>query len=159
MSSSTLVQDVMTPLADVVSFRPEDRIEDAARRLSERRLGGGPVVDDAGRIVGALSDDDLIVQESQLHMPTVITVLGAYIELPSSHAHFEEDLRKAVGATVGDVMDDEPRSCRPNDTLEHVATVMHKENVSRLAVVDDDDRLVGVIARGDLVRALVAPDG
>src|SRR3954470_20986756 len=157
MPSSTLVQDVMTPLADVVSFRPEDGIEDAARRLSERRLGGGPVVDDAGRVVGALSDDDLIVQEAQLHMPTVITVLGAYIELPSSQAHFEEDLRKAVGATVADVMNKEPRSCRPNDTLEQVATVMHEKNVSRLAVVDDDERLVGVIARGDLVRALVAP--
>ena len=157
MPRSTLVQDVMTPLADVVSFRPEDRIEDVARRLSERRLGGGPVVDDAGRVVGALSDDDLIVQEAQLHMPTVITVLGAYLELPSSQAHFEEDLRKAVGATVADVMNDEPRSCRPNDTLEQVATVMHEKNVSRLAVVDDDERLVGVIARGDLVRALVAP--
>ena len=157
MPRSTLVQDVMTPLADVVSFRPEDRVEDAARRLADRGLGGGPVVDDAGRVVGVLSDDDLIVQEARLHVPTVISVLGAYIELPSSQDRFEEELRKAVGATVGDVMDDEPRTCRPNDTLESVATVMHEKGVSRLAVVDDDGGLVGVIARGDLVRALVAP--
>ena len=106
---------------------PGDSIDDAARALSARSIGGAPVVDDDGRVVGLLEDDDLIVQESRLHFPTVISVLGAYIELPSSVAHFEADLRKAVGATVGDVMDADPATCGPDDTLEQVATVMHEQ--------------------------------
>ena len=153
MPRNTLVRQVMT--TDVVRFRPGDTVEAAARALSERRLGGAPVVDDDGVVVGLLEDDDLIVQDTRLHFPTVISIFGAYLELPSSVRHFEADLRKAVGATVADVMDAEAPTCRPDDTLETVATVLHEGNASRMAVVDDEGRLVGIVSRGDLVRAIV----
>jgi CBS domain-containing protein len=157
MPRSFLVRQVMT--TDVLTFRPTDPIDEAARALSARGIGGAPVVDGDGRVVGLLEDDDLIVQETRLHLPTVISVLGAYIELPSSVAHFEAELRKAVGATVGDVMDGDPTTCRPDDTLEAVATVMHEKDISRLPVVSDG-RLVGIVSRGDLVRAIVGdPEG
>ncbi len=153
MPRNTLVRQVMT--TDVLTFRPTDTVESAARALSERRLGGAPVVDDDGRVVGLLEDDDLIVQETRLHFPTVISVFGAYLELPSSLHRFEDDLRKAVGATVSDVMDTDAPTCREDDTLETVATALHERNASRMAVVDDDGRLVGIVSRGDLVRAIV----
>jgi CBS domain-containing protein len=153
MPRNTLVRDVMT--TDVLTFKPSDSVETAARALSERRIGGAPVVDDDGLVVGLLEDDDLIVQDTRLHFPTVISVFGAYLELPSSLRHFEADLRKAVGATVGDVMDADALTCRPDDTLETVATTLHDRNASRMAVVDDDGRLVGIVSRGDLVRAIV----
>ncbi len=153
MPRNTLVRQVMT--TDVLTFRPTDTVESAARALSARRLGGAPVVDDDGRVVGLLEDDDLIVQETRLHFPTVISVFGAYLELPSSLHRFEDDLRKAVGATVADVMDPEAPTCREDDTLETVATALHERNASRMAVVDDDGRLIGIVSRGDLVRAIV----
>lgn len=157
MPRSTLVRQVMT--TDVLTFHPEDSVESAARRLTERRLGGAPVVDDDGRVVGLLEDDDLIVQEVRLHFPTVISVFGGYLELPSSLAHFESDLRKAVGATVADVMDPDAPTCGPDDTLETVATRLHDSESSRLAVVDDEGRLIGIVSRGDLVRAIVGDGG
>jgi CBS domain-containing protein len=153
MPRNTLVRQVMT--TDVLTFRPTDTVETAARALSERRLGGAPVVDDDGMVVGLLEDDDLIVQDTRLHFPTVISVFGAYLELPSSLHRFEADLRKAVGATVSDVMDADAPTCSPDDTLETVATGLHERNASRMAVVDDDGRLVGIVSRGDLVRAIV----
>ena len=153
MPRNTLVREVMT--TDVLSFRPSDTVETAARALSERRLGGAPVVDDDGVVVGLLEDDDLIVQDTRLHFPAVISVFGAYLELPSSVRHFETDLRKAVGATVADVMDADAPTCRPDDTLETVATVLHERGLSRMPVIDDDGRLVGIVSRGDLVRAIV----
>ncbi|HEX2273439.1 MAG TPA: CBS domain-containing protein [Acidimicrobiales bacterium] len=149
MPRSTLVREVMT--TDVLTFRPTDTVEAAARALSERHLGGAPVVDDEGRLVGLLEDDDLIVQEARIHFPTVVSVLGAYIELPSSLSRMETELRKAVGASVGDVMDSDPPTCAPDDTLETVATVMHERGVSRLPVVADG-KVVGIVSRGDLVR-------
>jgi CBS domain-containing protein len=153
MPRNTLVHQVMT--TDVLTFRPTDSVESAARALSERRLGGAPVVDDDGRVVGLLEDDDLIVQDTRLHFPTVISVFGAYLELPSSLHRFEDDLRKAVGATVADVMDADAPTCTANDTLETVATHLHERNSSRMAVIDNDGRLVGIVSRGDLVRAIV----
>jgi len=149
---TTLVRQVMT--TDLLVFRPADTVETAARALSERHLGGAPVVDDHGRLVGLLEDDDLIVQDARIHFPTVISVLGAYLELPSSLARMKADLRKAVGATVADVMDPHPSTCGPDDTLETVATVMHERTVSRLPVIEGD-RVVGIVSRGDLVRAIV----
>jgi CBS domain-containing protein len=152
-----LVRDVMT--TDVLSFQPEDTVETAARALADRKLGGAPVVDGAGVVVGLLEDDDLIVQDTRLHFPTVISIFGAYLELPSAVRHFESDLRKAVGATVADVMDADAPMCRPDDTLETVATTLHDRNASRMAVVDDDGRLIGIVSRGDLVRAIVGGVG
>ena len=157
MPRNSLVRTVMT--TDVLTFRPTDTVEVAARALAERKLGGAPVVDDDGIVVGLLEDDDLIVQDTRLHFPTVISIFGAYLELPSSVRHFETDLRKAVGATVGDVMDAEAPTCREDDTLESVATILHDRNASRMPVVDDDGRLVGIVSRGDLVRAIVGGGG
>ncbi|MDQ6909210.1 MAG: CBS domain-containing protein [Actinomycetota bacterium] len=153
MSRNTLVRQVMT--TDLLTFRPADTVETAARALTERRIGGAPVVDDDGDLVGLLEDDDLIVQDARIHVPTVISVLGAYIELPGQQSRMEKELRKAVGTSVGDVMDSDPPTCTEDDTLETVATVMHEKNVSRLPVVRDN-KLVGIIARGDVVRSLVA---
>lgn len=153
MPRNMLVRQVMT--TDVLLLRPGDPIDTAARALTERGIGGAPVVDDDGRLVGLLEDDDLIVRDSRLHFPTVISVLGGYFEWPASVARFEEELRKAVGATVGDVMDRRPPVCGPDDTLEAVATVLHERGASRLPVVEDG-RVVGIVSRGDIVRAMVA---
>ena len=151
----TLVRQVMTPLDQVLAFRPDDRVEDAARAMAARSIGGAPVVDAEGKVIGLINDDDLIVQDVRLHAPTVLSVLGAYLELPSSQHRFEDDLRKAVGATVGDVMNVNPVVCEEDDTLEQVATRMHEDNLRRLPVVRDG-RLVGIVARGDILRTLIA---
>lgn len=152
MPRSMLVRQVMT--TDVLTFSPDDGVQDATRRLIERGVDGAPVLDDDGRLVGMLSSGDLLVQETKLHYPTVISLFGAYLELPSSHRRFEEDLRRAVGATVGDVMHDEPVSCAEDDTLERAATLMHDYEVSRLPVVSDG-KVVGIVARGDILKAVM----
>lgn len=141
---------------DVLSFRPADNVRDAMRALLVRGFDAGPVVDVDGRVVGMLSTGDLIVQESSLHLPAVITILGATIPLPRQQERFEEDLDKALGATVGEVMADDPVTCGPDASIEEAATLMHDHDVSRLPVVDADGRLVGLLARGDLIRAIVA---
>jgi CBS domain-containing protein len=143
---------------DVVTFRPDDPVQEALEQLVARDVDGAPVVEGEARLVGMLTADDLLVQETRLHYPTVISLFGAYLELPSSHRKFEEDLRRAVAATVRDVMHTDPVSCGPDDTLERVATLMHEEKVGRLPVVEDG-RLVGIIARGDILRSIVASPG
>jgi len=152
MPREMLVREVMT--ADVLAFRPTDAVQDAYAQLVERDVDGAPVVDGDGRVIGVLTTDDLLVEETRLHYPTVVSLFGAYLELPSAHRRFEEELRKAVAATVADAMDDDPIVCAEDDTLEHVATLMHERHVSRLPVVRDG-RLVGIVARGDILRAVM----
>ena len=154
MPRSTLVREVMS--TDVLTFRTEDTVQDAYRALVDRGVDGAPVVDGDGHVIGMLTTGDLLVQETKLHYPTVVSLFGAYLELPSSHRRFEEDLRKAVGADVGDVMTEHPETCSPDDTLERAATLMHEHDVSRLPVTEGG-RLVGLIARGDILRAVMGP--
>ena len=139
---------------DVLTFGPDDRVQDAYQQLMDRSVDGAPVIDDTGKILGMLTTDDLLVQETKLHYPTVVSLFGAYLELPSSHRKFEQELRKAVGATVGDVMTQKPFTCSPDDTLERAATLMHEHDVSRLPVTEAG-KLVGLIARGDILRAVM----
>lgn len=143
-------------ITDVLTFTPDEPVIDAMRRLVDGNVDGGPVVDADGRVIGMLSTGDLVVQESRLHFPTVISVLGGLIELPSSQKHFEEDLRKAASATVSDAMAAEPVTVTADDTVETVATRMHDNDVSRVPVVDGDGRLIGLVARGDILKAIIA---
>jgi CBS domain-containing protein len=154
MAEPQLVRDIMT--TDVVTFRPDDSVSDAVAVLVERGVGGAPVVDEERRVVGILSDDDLIVQETQLHLPTVFALLNEVGMWPASVHHFEQELRKAVGLTIEEVMTKEVVSCAPGDTIEDAATLLHARHLRRLPVLSPDGKLVGIVARGDILRLLAA---
>jgi predicted transcriptional regulator len=142
---------------DVVTFAPDDLVADAMDRMVERGIDGAPVVDAGGTVVGMLSTGDLIVQESRLHFPTVISILGATIELPASKRQFEDDLRKTLGSTVADLMQPDPITIDASDTIEEAATLLHDHDISRLPVVSDDG-LVGIVSRFDILRAIIRDD-
>lgn len=146
------VSQVMT--TEVLTFSPADDVRDAMRALLRRDVDGAPVVD-GGAVVGMLSTSDLIVEEARVHLPTVITLLGAYLELPSSKKRLDADMEKALGSTVGEVMTAGAHSLSPDATVEEAATLMHEEGVDRIVVLDDAGALVGIIARGDIVREIV----
>jgi CBS domain-containing protein len=139
---------------DVLTFSPDEKVQDAYDRLAARGVDGGPVVDDTGKVIGMLSTDDLLVQETRLHYPTVVSLFGAYLELPSAHRKFEQELRKAVGAKVSDVMSTPVIACAPDDNLERAATLLHEHDLSRLPVTSAG-KLVGIVARGDILRAIM----
>ena len=113
-----------------------------------------PVVDETGKLVGLLRDEDLIVSEARLHVPTFINFLGVAIPLAGSDdSTFEDELHKVAGATVADVMDDDPPTIGPDDTLEELATLMHeRERHARPGRRRRRQAVVGIVARGDLVR-------
>lgn len=146
------VRDFMT--ADVVTLHAEDRVEDAVKALAARGISGAPVVDDDGCLVGVVDDDDLILSEAKVHAPSAIEILGAYITIPGTLKRFEDEVRHALARTVADLMDPTAPRVGPDDTLEDVATAMITHHVSRVPVVDDVGKVLGVVSRGDLVGAM-----
>lgn len=152
MARDTPVTEVMT--AEVFSLHVDTTVEQAVRLLSEHGISGAPVVDEEGRLVGLLDDSDLILSEARLHAPTTIELFGAYLTLPGEAHRFEEQVRHALAATVGDAMDEDPETVTEDATVEAVATIMVDRGVSRVPVVDDDRHVVGIVTRGDLVGSL-----
>src|SRR5436190_15518494 len=150
MPGSTLVRDVMS--TPVWTLRPGDKVEKAADVLAEKDVGALPVVDDDGKLLGILRDDDLIASEARVHVPTFINFLGLGMPFPGEMKHLERELKKIAGATVRDVMQTDPPSVSPDATLEDVATIMHDRGVNSVPVVDTDNKVVGIVARADVVR-------
>jgi CBS domain-containing protein len=146
-------KDIMTP--DPIVVAPDLPVTDAAHIMSEKRVGALPVLDDDGKLVGLVTEGDLIMQDAKVHFPTYLHLLGGYIFYPGSTDRFESDLKKAVGATVADVMTVEPVTVSPDATVEDVATLLVGQEVSRLPVLDGD-KLVGIISKSDIVRAIAA---
>ena len=142
---------------EVLTFAPDDNVGDVMARLVDRGIDGAPVVNSDNQVIGMISTGDLIVQETELHVPTIISLFGATLELPSAHKHFEDDLRKTLGATVADVMSPKPVTVRPDETIEVAATKLHEHTVSRLPV-DGDLGLVGIISRVDVLREIIRDD-
>lgn len=155
MSRQSPVSEVMT--TDVLTFGPDDNVAEAMQILVDRGIDGAPVVDADGAVVGMLSTADLIVQESRLHFPTVISLLGATLELPSAKRHFDDDLRRVLGSTVREVMQADPITIGVDDTVEEAATLLHDHDVSRLPVVGDGG-LVGIVGRVDILRGILRDD-
>ena len=136
-----------------VTVQPDDGVESAMRALVDHDVVAAPVVDAGGAVVGVLSNSDLIVRESRLHFPTLLSFLGASIEI--GHKRFDEDLTNALSSKVKDVMTTDPVTCIESDSIEDVATLMHDHDIGQVPVVRDG-RLVGVVGRNDVLRAILS---
>jgi CBS domain-containing protein len=150
MPTETPVKDVMS--TQVITLRPEQTFEEAADILADNAIGAAPVVDGDGKVVGLLRDEDLIVSEGNLHVPTVFQFMDLEFTWPGEKKRFEKELKQMVAATVKDLMDADYVSCSPDDSLGAVASKMHDADVTHMPVVGADGKLVGIIARGDIVR-------
>ncbi|MBF2098860.1 MAG: CBS domain-containing protein [Gloeomargaritaceae cyanobacterium C42_A2020_066] len=145
------VADAMTPAPLVV--HPETPIEEAIHLLVERQISGLPVVDVQGHLVGVLSNLDILERQQGLKPPTYLTFMDAIILLENPR-HYRQELHKALGATVGDVMTPHPVTVTADKPLTAAAHLMTQRRVQRLPVVDAESKVIGIITRGDIVRTL-----
>ncbi len=146
------VRDVM--LTDPVTVRPEMLLRDLVDLFVERQLQGVPVVDAGGTLVGIVTEGDLILQEVEgdVEVPHFVPFLDGAIFLEPTD-RYDEQMRKAFAATAGDLMTRKVRTVAPGDTIHEAARRMARHEVSRLPVVEDG-RVVGMVSRSDVVRAL-----
>lgn len=142
-------RNIMTK--DVVTVTEDMSVKEVAGLFTEKRIGGAPVLRDK-KIVGIISDDDLIMQDVRIHFPTYIQFLDGIIYL-ESWKRFEEELKKAVGAKVSDVMTTNVITSGVDDSVEDIATTMVDKHINRIPVIENGE-LVGVITKGDIVRAI-----
>lgn len=147
------VADVMS--RDPIVVRVETPLNEAIQILAERHISGLPVVDDVGKLVGIISETDLMWQETGVTPPAYIMFLDSVIYLKNP-ATYERDLHKALGQTVGEVMSKNPITISPDKTLREAATIMHDRSVHRLPVLDNTDQVIGILTRGDIIRAMAA---
>jgi CBS domain-containing protein len=148
------VREYMDP--DPATVSPDASLEDVARLMGENELPGVPVVDGSGNVLGVVSENDLVIgdEEGDLHIPHYIELFGGLVFL-EPFRRFEQRLKKAVAATAEEMMTADPRTVGPDDDVQDAAHVIVETGHNRIPVVEGG-RLVGVISRADVVRAIAA---
>jgi CBS domain-containing protein len=126
------------------------------RTLREHELPGVPVVDGDGRVVGMVTEADLVLPDDagDLHIPHYINLFGGTVFLEPL-SRFEGRLRKAFASKAEDMMTGDPETVAPDTTVREAARIIHESGHNRLPVVEDG-RLVGVVTRVDVLGALAA---
>jgi CBS domain-containing protein len=145
-----LIRDIMR--TEVVTARPDMSIKEFADLLREKKVGGAPVVDENGLLIGMATDGDLMALDAELHFPHYIQFLDSIIYL-EREKHFEERVRKAAAATVADVMTKDVYTVRPDDLARKAATIMSDHGIGRVPV-EVDGKVVGIVTRHDVLRLL-----
>jgi CBS domain-containing protein len=139
---------------DPATVKPDTSAEDVANLLGEHELHGVPVVNEVGRPVGIVTENDLVLadEEGDLHIPHYIELFGGLVFLESARG-FERRLKKAVAATAKDLMTADPTTIGPDADVREAGKVISESGHNRLPVVEHG-LLVGVITRADVLRAL-----
>jgi CBS domain-containing protein len=144
------VDQVMT--RDVMTVPRDTSLRDVARILADRRISGLPVLDEAGKLAGVVTEADVLVKEME-QKERRGGVVGWLLEPDEGWRENKFEAR-----TAGQAMSSPVITVRPTDQVTKAATLMIENGINRVPVVDDAGSVVGIVARADLVRAFTQTD-
>ncbi len=143
--------------ADVPAVSPAADARAAIELLAKTDLGAIPVIDEQRKVIGIVSESDLILGDEQadLHLPHYLNIMGGIVFVGSMKG-FEERLDKAFAASVSELMTADPVTVETGADAEAVARTIAEKHHNHLPVVDGEGRLAGMVTRADALAALVA---
>jgi CBS domain-containing protein len=136
----------------VITVSPQTPVSEVARLLVEHGISGIPVVD-GGSLVGIITEVDLVSRQIEIDPPAYGTFLDAIFRLPWDRTN--DELRRVLARTAGELMSEPVVSLRNTASVQDAASLMFKQKVNPVPVVDERDRLVGIVSRSDIVRLMV----
>jgi CBS domain-containing protein len=142
--------------ADVPTVAPDADAREAVRLLASTDKGAIPVIDSDRRLVGIVSESDLVLgdEEADLHLPHYLNIMGGVVFVGSMKG-FEERLEKAFATKVSELMSADPVVVNDYSSAETVARRIAENHHNHLPVVDEEGRLLGLVTRADALAALV----
>lgn len=147
------VKELMT--TKVIAFKPTDKLHQVVETLRANRISGAPVIDEERRVVGVISEADIMKLTASVPFPDIdplnpfpVFSLSAYMKQVKK---IPEGIDTLFEGDVKDVMSKKPVTITPSDSISNAARIMHKNGFNRIPVVDEEGKLVGLIARGDII--------
>ena len=145
-----LVKEIMSK--DLVTVYETNTIEEVARIFIDKKISGMPVVDSQGKLLGIITEGDLVYQQKKLNPPVFLSFFDGVIQV-GKNAFFEE-IKKISAFMVKDLMTKDNLIVAKEDAdLTDVATLMIENKVNRIPILDDQDKVVGIVTRYDLIKA------
>ena len=144
-------KDIMTP--DVIVANKNDIIANVANLLIKEKIGGLPVVDEENKVVGIISETDIMKKESHVDSPRMLNFIQGIIFLDDMKK-FEDEMRAIAAYKVENLITKNIITVNENDTFDYVANVMINKSINRVPVVDENNFLKGIICRYDIIKAM-----
>ena len=145
-------KDIMT--TDVITISADTEIAQVAKLLLAKRINGVPVVNDTGELVGILCQSDLIIQQKNIPIPSLFTLLDGFIPLTSSKK-LDKEVEKIMATKAEDAMTANPVTVNPDTGIEEIAALMVEKSYHTLPVVDAG-KLVGIVGKEDVLKTLIS---
>lgn len=143
-------KDIMTSSVKAVSA--DTNIEELASLFEEWGVNAMPVLDAEGRLEGIVTQTDLVEQDRPLHIPTVVSLFDWVFYL-QSEKDFQKEVEKITARKASEIMSREVATCDPDTPVSDIAEMMAEKAVHLVPVVEND-RVVGVVARLDIIRSM-----
>lgn len=145
------IKDIMKK--DVITVMEDDTVEKCADLIGKYNISGIPVLDDKGKVKGIVTEGDLIRRAANIKPPEFYGLLGwkIYLESPKK---FMDRLKKSMAYIVKDIMTEDVITISPDKEIEDAATILVQKNIKRVPVVDKEGKLIGIVARRDIMNYL-----
>jgi len=142
--------DIMTK--DVITVQEDMTVEALGRVFIEKRISGAPVLNSQKKIVGIVTENDLVRKNSRLHIPTVVRIFDAFVPLGSTE-RVEEEIRRISASTVSEICSRTVVTVAPDATLQDISSLMFEKGVHLIPVLDAG-HIVGIIGKIDIIRGM-----
>lgn len=147
------IKDIM--VREVVTVSPDASLTEAAKLIADHHFDGVPVVDDEKKLVGILTEYDLISQSSQVHLPTFQAILKNLQVIQGDRSQFEKEIEEISSLKVKDVMNIDPLTLSEDASYEEAVTAFREHHrVNPIPVLGNNRKVVGVVSRFDILKPL-----
>ena len=143
-------RDIMNK--NVITVQEDSSIEEAAGILTEYKISGAPVVNKQGKIVGMVTEGDLLHKETNPRTPAFLNILGAFIYVRGIE-RYREDFKKLAATSTSEIMTTDVITASGDMEIEDVAALMVEHGIKRVPVVENGN-IIGIISRADIIKTL-----
>lgn len=149
---SRLARDIMN--RKVISVDPGTPVHEIYRIFLKNNIMGVPVVDKGNKVIGIVTERDLAVREEEIGTPASVNLLGSIIYLEDMDKYAGQ-MKKKLGQLAIDVMTSPAKIMYEQSTLAEILEFMDKNRINRVPVLDNEDKLCGIITRTDIIKELI----
>lgn len=143
---------------NVACVYPETPLIQCINLMLKKKFSGLPVVNQKQRLIGIINDYDLTIRKSYLHLPTFFKLFQEFDIYRKDKRFLDSDIKKIIAMRVKDVMNSNPLSIHYKNKIEKVIRLFNEfHGVNAIPVVDDSNRVVGIITRHDIIRFTASP--
>lgn len=142
-------RDIMTK--DVITIQEDMTVEELGRIFIEKRISGAPVLDSNKKMVGVVTENDLVRKNSRLHIPTIVRIFDAFVPLGTGRV--EEEIRRISASTVSEICTRTVVTASPDMTLQDISSLMFEKGVHLIPVLESG-AIVGIIGKIDIIRGM-----